>query len=185
MYWSLKMGIGLGYIPEKKFNPSIDPEMLKKSQRLKKVFDYESIDLHITVCMFNPTNSVTADFVSRLTDVVESICYQADRANLFCPNLDSTEINPNARIKTVWIRTPEPGMFSKLRGKKFNGQDFKVKAHQILTYRGLDKYSFLINGMEFINLKESDKLIDKGPSSKRTLLIQIPDDLNEIRNIIQ
>jgi hypothetical protein len=179
------MGIGLGYIPEKKFYPSIDPQMFTKSDRLKKVFDYEQVDIHITLCMSNPTNSVIYDFVSRLTDVVESVQYQAERAKLFCPNLDSTEINPNARIKTVWVRIPEPGIFSKLRGKTFNGKEFKVKAHQILTYRGLDKYSFLLNGMEFLNLKESDKLIDKGPLSKRTLLIQIPDDLETIRNTVK
>jgi hypothetical protein len=179
------MGIGLGYIPEKKFNPSIDPQMFTKSQRLKKVYDFESIDLHITVCMLNPTDSVVSDFVSRLTEVVESIHYQADRANLFCPNLEEHQINPLSRIKTVWVRIPEPGIFSKLRGKKFNGNEFKIKVHQILTYRGLDKYSFLLNGMEFINLKESDKLIDNGPPSKRTLLIQISDDLETIRNTVK
>jgi hypothetical protein len=178
------MRISLGQIPPENFNPSIDPQMLKKSNRLKKVYDFESIDLHITVCMLNPTDSVVSDFVSRLTDVVESIHYQADRANLFCPNLEEHQINPLSRIKTVWVRIPEPGIFSKLRGKTFNGKEFKIKVHQILTYRGLDKYSFLLNGMEFINLKESDKLALRGPTTKRTLLIQIPDDLDIIRKII-
>jgi hypothetical protein len=179
------MRISLGQIPPEKFNPPIDTQMFTKSDRLKKIFDYEQVDIHITICMLNPSDSIIKEFVDRLVNVVEHIHYNADKAEVFCPNLAKGDVNPQARINTVWVRIPETGWLSRLLGKKFDETTFKVKVHRILTYKGLDKYSFLNNNFQFVRLRMSDKLLRFGPDTKRTLLVKVPDEIDEIRNIIQ